>query len=89
MTMENIHTQNPTEETEVDRMILERLIRLLEPETDQESLTKISFFVRNKVVTLSGTASDAEEREALIARIHDTEGVERIINRLTDRQSPR
>jgi osmotically-inducible protein OsmY len=86
MNAEHLHMANPVNETDADRLISEQLVTILESAPELETETDVSFFVRNCVVTVSGTASRASTHAELISRVRDATGVDRVIDRLTDRQ---
>ena len=79
-------------ETRADRQILERLIKSFESKVPTMDVSAISFFVRNRTVTINGIIRDQPDRDLLVSTVRRTIGVERVIDRLRtspDRFRPR
>ena len=69
-------------ETRADRQILERLIKSFESKVPTMDVSAISFFVRNRIVTINGIIRDQSDRDLLASIVRRTTGVERVIDRL-------
>ena len=69
-------------ETRADRQILERLIKSFDSEVPTMDVSAISFFVRNRAVTINGIIRDQADRQLLVSIVKKTAGVERVIDRL-------
>jgi len=69
-------------ETRADRQILERLIKSFESKVPTMDVSAISFFVRNRTVTINGIIRDQSDRDLLASIVRRTNGVERVIDRL-------
>lgn len=69
-------------ETRADRQILNRLVESFESEMPVMDVSAISFFVRNRTVTINGFIRDRADRTLLVSVVGKTRGVDRVIDRL-------
>jgi osmotically-inducible protein OsmY len=69
-------------ETRADRQILDRLIASFDSDGSTMDVSAVSFFVRNRTVTVNGIIRDQPDRDLLLSIIRRTDGVERVIDRL-------
>ena len=83
---EAIRRFSPSVETRADRQILERLIAAFSTNQQGLDVSAISFFVRNRVVTINGLIRNPTDRQPILALADSVAGVERVIDRL--RQAP-
>lgn len=69
-------------ETRADRQILERLVTSFESKVPTMDVSAVSFFVRDRTVTVNGIIRDQPDRDLLLSIVRQTIGVERVISRL-------